>query len=250
MYSVSLIKLWSQNKKVDFAEVYLESNKRLVPFEGKCSFSGVDPYIKFPTRPNGQRIVVAKIGIEEFVLYRTQGSSGVGFVAQIEKPVTEENKKENVKKPEQRSNLPTDTQSKADKNKKSDKKIEESKSDDKIILQNLTKQFDMPGLTAYKAQGSACSKGTDIDSEYKETIAKRYKSPLSLVRLIRVQESNSGCDAIVDTVHGPIECPVLSVFSKKGSKIWLLSPLWGFESGQIARYQNSCRPHPDVFERR
>jgi len=242
MYSLSLIKLWSQNKKIDFAEAYLESNKRLVPFGGRCNFSGVDPYIKFPTRPNGQRIVVTKIGIEEYVLYRTQGSFGVAFVAQIEKPVTEENKHKKSKEAERRENV--------EKIKKSDKKTDESKFEDKIILQNLTKQFEKSGLIAYKAQGSACSKGTVLDSLYRENIAKRYKSPLSLVNLIRVNTNDTSCDAVVDTVHGPIECSVGAVLNKKGSNYWMLTYMYEMPSGEITTLSYHCRPHPDKFERR
>ena len=125
-----------------------------------------------------------------------------------------------------------------------------SHADDKIIFQNLTKQFERSGLTAYKAQGSACSKGTDIESTYKEAIAKRYKSPLNLVRLIRVKANDTSCDAVVDTVHGPIECSVFSVLNKKGSKLWQLSSLYELESGEFANPDYACRPNPSFFDRR
>ena len=125
-----------------------------------------------------------------------------------------------------------------------------SYADDKIIFQNLTKQFERTGLIAYKAQGSACSKGTDIESTYKETIAKRYKSPLNLVNLIRVKATDNSCDAVVDTVHGPIECSVFSVLNKKGSKSWLLSSLYEMDSGEFANPDYACRPNPSFFERR
>ncbi len=250
MYSLSLIKLWSQNKKIDFSEVYLESNKRLLPFQGRCDFSGEGRYIVFPIRPKGQRIVVTKIGVEEFVLYRTQGSLGVGFVAQIEKPVAEESKQTKSKETERRENERKEVQSNSEKNKKSDQKTGESKTDDKIIFQNLTKQFEKFGITAYKPQGSVCGKGTELDSLYRENIAKRYKSPLSLVSLIRTQESSGGCEAVVDTVHGPIQCIVGSVLTKKGNNKWLLTYFHEWPSGEITTFEYHCRPHPDAFDRR
>jgi hypothetical protein len=123
---------------------------------------------------------------------------------------------------------------------------------DMIIFSKLSSEIFESEKTqrfAYAARGDACRKATNLSLSFQEEVAKRYKSPLSVVRLIRVEASSTSCNAVVDTSHGPINCLAGSVLNKKGDETWLLSTIRQTQDGSIID-PLMCSPHPEVFERR
>ena len=220
-YSLMLIKLLVQGKKNDFAEMLVVSNQRLATFEGDCRLYRKDAYTTHTARPAGKRILVDKKENEEYVLYRTQGSFGVGFLAEVEKPVEQKSKPSS----------------------------EVSKSEDNLILPKLTQLLSNNGIVAYKPDINFCKKASIIDPRFHEEIARYYKISVRSTKLIRVDTSSGSCIALVDTPYGPIRCSVMSVLEKKNTKQFMLSWLYEMDSGNIAP-NLSCNPHPEVFERR
>jgi hypothetical protein len=120
---------------------------------------------------------------------------------------------------------------------------------DMIILPKLSSEGSKNQISFFEARGDACRKATDLAASFREDIARQYKSPLSVVRLIRVEASSASCKVVVDTSHGPINCHPGSVFNKKGNDTWLLSTLREMQDGSIIN-PFFCSPHPEVFERR
>ena len=84
-YSTMLLELWSQKLTDGFSKAFSDANQKLARFEGDCVFYEKSINLIQKNKPAGKRIFVTKKGNEEYVLYRTQGSVGVGYQAYIEK---------------------------------------------------------------------------------------------------------------------------------------------------------------------
>ena len=84
-YSVMLLELWSKKLTDGFSKAFSDANLKLNQFEGQCIFYEELVNLVQKNKPAGKRVLVAKKGNDEYVLYRTQGSIGVGYQAYVEK---------------------------------------------------------------------------------------------------------------------------------------------------------------------